>query len=171
MPGLLRRYLCLVVLFALAGGATVQADGWTQRRGHGYYKMGFRMVRATHYYEPGGNKIGIPTVGDYVVSFYGEYGITNRLTAVAYVPFFERITLNKQVGRDSGVALFEGDAVNGIADAEAGLRFGLLQGGATVFSVGLKLGLPIGNDQQVNALLTGDGEFNQLLTLEVGHSF
>ena len=33
------------------------------------------------------------------------------------------------------------------------------------------LGLPIGDDTQTNGLLTGDGELNQLLALEAGHSF
>ena len=147
------------------------ADGWPQRRGHGYYKIGFRMVRATHYYEPNGNRIGIPTLGDYTVSFYGEYGITDRITAIAYVPFFERITLNEQVGRNSGFVFSEGDAVNGIADPIIGARIGLAKVGATVVSASLRLGLPLGNDDQPNGLLTGDGELNQLVSLEAGHSF
>ena len=147
------------------------ADAWPQRRGHGYYKIGFRMLRATHYYEPNGNRIPIPTLGDYTVSFYGEYGLTNRITIVAYVPFYERITLNEQIGRNSGFVFSEGDAVSGIADPIIGARIGLAQFGATVVSASLRLGLPLGNDDQPNGLLTGDGELNQTVALEVGHSF
>ena len=87
------------------------ADGWPQKRGRGYYKVGYRMVRATQYYEPNGNLIRIPTLGDYTFSFYGEYGLTDGITVLAYVPFFERITLNRQVGRTSGFVFSEGDAV------------------------------------------------------------
>lgn len=158
--------LCL--LFA---AESVQADAWPQRKGHGYYKVGFRMVRATQYYEPGGNRIGIPTLSDYVASFYGEYGLTGRVTAVAYLPFFERITLNEQVGRESGFVYFEGDAISSVADPEFGVRVGLIQGGATVLSAAFKVGVPLGDHEQEHGLFTGDGEFNQQAGLEVGHSF
>ena len=147
------------------------ADAWPQPRGHGYYKIGFRMLRATHFYEPNGNRIRIPTVGDYTVSFYGEYGLTDRITLVAYVPFYERITLNRQVGRNSGFVFSEGDVVNGIADPIISARIGLAQFGGTVVSASLRLGLPLGNADQPNGLLTGDGELNQTVALEAGHSF
>ncbi len=157
----------LMVLTALPAFA----DAWPQPRGHGYYKIGFRMLRATHFYEPNGNRIRIPTVGDYTVSFYGEYGLTDRITLVAYVPFYERITLNRQVGRNSGFVFSEGDVVNGIADPIISARIGLAQFGATVVSASLRLGLPLGNSDQPNGLLTGDGELNQTVALEAGHSF
>lgn len=157
-------------LFLLLPAVSVYADGWPQRQGHGYYKLGVYTLRATHYYEPGGNRIAIPTVGDYTFSFYGEYGLTDRLTAIAYVPF-QRITLNRQVGRESGFVFSEGDATTGLADPFVGARFGLLQFGGTVVSAGLKLGIPLGTKDQTNGLNTGDGELNQLITLETGHSF
>jgi hypothetical protein len=149
----------------------VNAGAWPQQRGHGFYKLGLKFIRANQFYEPSGNKIDIPTFGDYTTSFYGEYGLTDKLTLVAYFPFFKRITLNEQVGRSSGFVFFEGDEVSGVADADIGLRLGLLQSGPTVLSIGIKLGLPIGKDSQANGLLTGDGEFNQLLTFEIGQSF
>jgi len=148
-----------------------RAQGWTQPRGHGYYKLGIRHVSATRFYEPGGNTIPIPTLRTYTVSFYGEHGLTDRLTLVAYVPFYDRITLNRQVGRESGFEFFEGDAVSGIADADLGLRIGLVQNRPTVVSAGFKVGLPLGRDEQENGLLTGDGEWNQTVTLGAGHSF
>lgn len=159
------------VLFALLLPAlSAYADGWPQRRGHGYYKLGFYTLRATHYYEPGGNRIAIPTVGDYTFSFYGEYGLTDRLTAIAYVPV-QRITLNRQVGSETGFVYTEGDEITSLADPILGVRFGLLHFGGTVVSASLKLGLPLGNSDQTNGLYTGDGELNQQLSLEAGHSF
>jgi hypothetical protein len=165
------RIFCWLLLTGVLLVPTALADGWPQKRGHGYYQAGFRLVHATRFYEPGGNRIAIPTLRDYTASLYGEYGVTDRLTATAYVPFLRRVTLNRQVGRTSGAEFFEGDAVTGVSDAEAGLRYGLWTGGPTVLSVGLKVGLPIGQDMQDNGLLTGDGEINQQLSLEAGHSF
>ncbi len=160
-----------VLLIVIALPTLLLAGGWTQKKGQGFYKIGFRSVRANEFYEPNGNKISIPTLGDYTLSFYGEHGLTNRITLVAYVPFFKRITLNRQIGKESGFSYFEGDSNSGIADADVGLRIGLGRKGATALSLGLMFGLPVGDDQQTNGLLTSDGEFNQSVSLQIGHSF
>lgn len=150
---------------------SVSSQAWTHDRGGGYIRLGAQALRADHFYDPGGQRIPITTVGDYVVSLYGEYGITTALTAVVYAPFFERVTLNSVVDPRTGTAIVEGDAVNGIADATVGVRYGLLREGPLVASLGLHLGLPLGDDSQVNGLVTGDGEFNQHAVLALGYSF
>lgn len=168
----MKRFLATVLFLAFAANlSSVYADGWTQRKGHGYYKLSFRYVSATSFYEPNGTQIDIPTLRDYTVSFYGEYGLTDRLSLFGYVPFFERITLNEQVGRESGFVFFEGDDITNVADPDIGVRYGLIQGGSTVLSASLRFGVPLGQDEQPNGLLTGDGELNQWAALEVGHSF
>lgn len=147
------------------------AGAWTQKRGHGFYKLEGRYIHAQRYFEPDGNIIDIPTLSDYTTSFYGEYGLSERFTLVAYVPFYKRIALNRQIGQPSGFVYFAGDSVSGFADSDAGFRFGLKQSGATVLSARVMFGLPLGDNEQTNGLLTGDGEFNQLFALELGHSF
>ncbi len=160
-----------MLLIVIALPTFLFASGWTQKKGRGFYKIGFRFIRANEFYEPNGNKISIPTLGDNTLSFYGEHGLTDRITLVAYIPFYKRITLNRQVGQESGFVYFEGDAISGIADADVGFRFGLRQDGSTVLSLGFMFGLPLGDDQQANGLLTSDGEFNQFVSLQIGHSF
>lgn len=164
---LLSRASLIVGLLAgpVLGGA------WTQPRGGGYFKLNSQMVRGDRFYDRQGSCMAIPTLADYTLSLYGEYGLREQLTVVGYLPFFKRITLNKQVGRPSRFLYFKGDAQTGVADADLGVRYRLLQRGGTVLSAGLSFGLPLGRDQQENGLLTGDGEFNQALTLQVGRSF
>lgn len=152
-------------------GENVYAGAWTQKRGKGYYELKFQMIRANRFYEPDGRIINIPTLAEYTTSFYGEYGVNDWLTLVGNFPFYKRIALNRQIGARTGFVFFPGDSASGISDAEVGVRVGLLRGGATVISAGLKFGLPIGDDTQANGLLTGDGEFNQILSLQLGHSF
>lgn len=147
------------------------AQAWTQPEQQGYYRFGVQATQADHFYDPGGDRVRITTVGDYVASFYGEYGLTSRFTAVAYLPFFERITLNEVQGRPSGTVIVEGDAANGVADPIVGLRYGLKQAGPLVLSLGLHVGIPLGDDTQPNGLITGDGEFNQQVVLAAGYSF
>jgi len=147
------------------------AGAWTQKRGLGYYELKFQLIRADRFYEPDGRIISIPTLAEYTTSFYGEYGVNDWLTVIGDFPFYKRITLNRQIGNRTGFVFFPGDSVSGISDAEIGVRVGLRRGGSTVISAGLKLGLPIGDDTQESGLLTGDGEFNQILSLQLGHSF
>jgi hypothetical protein len=147
------------------------AGAWTQKRGMGYYELKFQLIRANRFYEPDGRIISIPTLAEYTASLYGEYGLNDWLTVIGDFPFYKRITLNRQIGNRTGFVFFPGDSVSGISDAEIGVRVGLRRGGSTVISAGLKLGLPIGDDTQTSGLLTGDGEFNQILSLQLGHSF
>ena len=113
--------------------------------------------------------MSIPTLADYTISLYSEYGLRDDLTVVGYLPF-KRITLNKQVGEPSGFVYFQGDDVTGLGDAQIGLRYRIAQSGPTVISGALTLGLPLGEETQANGLLTGDGETNQILALQLGHS-
>lgn len=170
-----RKRLSPISLLVLAGlllaAGDVRAGAWTQSRGHGFYKLSGQVIRANQFYEPDGRRIPITTFGDYTTSFYGEYGVAARITAVAYVPVIKRITVNRLVERPSGAVLFPGDAKTGVADADLGVRIGLVQGGPIVISGTVLLGLPIGSNRQTNGLLTGDGEFNQVFALQAGHSF
>lgn len=165
----MKRTLSLIFILTLLTGS-VFASAWPQKRGHGYYRIGFRMIRADQFYEPDGTKVDIATLSEYTTTLYGEHGLSNRLTLVASVPVFKRVTLNRQVGT-SGFVYFAGDAKNGIADTDVGLRFGLLQNNSTVLSAELLLGLPVGDHDHEHGLLTGDGEFNQHLKLQFGYSF
>ena len=172
LPGGIRvtRIHALTACLALAWAVQAGAGAWTQEPGTGFFKLNSQMLRGDELREVNGLKSEVPTLSDYTVSLYGEYGLRDGLTLVGYLPFFKRITLNEQVGRPSGFVYFDGDDVTGYADAQAGLRYRLARRGATVLSAQLLLGLPLGDDSQANGLLTGDGEFNQQLSLQLGHS-
>lgn len=156
-------------LIAFTAGA-VQAGAWTQPKTHGYYEISTQMLRGDDYRDRDGFATLIPTLSEYTVSLYAEYGLLDNVTLVGYAPLFKRITLNEQIGRDSDFVYFGGDAVQGIADAELGVRYRLLDSPAGVVSAALTLGLPLGDDSHPNGLLTGDGEFDQQLSLLFGRS-
>ena len=162
-------FLLLVVTIPLVPVA--EAGPWPQRRGSGFYKLGFGFMQANRFYEPDGRLINIPTLADYTFSFYGEYGFTDKLTGVAYIPFLQRLTLNRQIGRETGFVFFEGAEQTSLADPDIGVRYGLFQRGNTTVSASLTLGIPLGNTTHPNGLYTGDGEFNQHVSLGIGHSF
>jgi len=153
----MKRFAVALIL-AMLTPIGIYAGAWTQRRGQGYYEVKFHFIRADRFYEPSGRIVAIPRLAEYTTGFYGEYGLTDWLTLIGDLPVYKRIT-------------FFGAAVSGIADVDIGARVGLIRVGPTVLSAGLKLGLPIGDYTQENGLLTGDGEFNQIFSLQLGHSF
>ena len=166
-----RQFLILAILFTSIG--SVWADGWPRPKGHGFYKLDFSMIQARQFFSNQSDIIdlnGVGTqLGSYVTSFYGEYGITDRLTAVAYVPFLVRNTVNEGVGELTGEVLQPGLENTAFGDADLGLRYNFYSKGPWVLSGSLTLGLPTGDSENPDLLYTGDGEFNQLVKIEWGY--
>ncbi|MBV6442901.1 MAG: hypothetical protein EPGJADBJ_04627 [Saprospiraceae bacterium] len=149
------------------------ANGWPRPKGTGFYKLDFSFIRARSYYGPDGNIYDIngsgTLLGNYTTAFYGEYGITNKLTAIAYIPFLVRNTVNEGVGAITGEVLQPGLENTAFGDADLGFRYGLLKKGAWVLSGSFWLGIPSGDYKNKDLLYTGDGEWNQQLRLEWGY--
>ena len=141
---------------------TAFAGGWTHPKGKGYFKLNEQLIRSGSYFQPSGDKVDITDQSRYTTSLYGEFGLVDRLTLVGYIPFYQRISEDRP-GSDSKT---------GTGDWELGARIGLLTNRATVVSLQVMAGLPLGDSftEQEVGLFTGDGEFNQLFSLQVGHS-
>lgn len=146
--------------------------GWTYEKGKGYVKLGQNAVYAKQYFAPDGSLIDITTIGYYATSIYAEYGITDRLTAIAYVPFFARNTLNKTQFRLSGVEI-PGDELNTFGDMDISLQYGIIKTDTWVMSGRLLFGIPTGevNGGETGILQTGDGEFNQMIRFDLSRTF
>lgn len=164
---LLAYLLFLIALSAMAGG------GWPQPKSTFYLKLSQWWVISDQHFTNTGQIDPNLTRGAFNTSIYGEYGITDRLTGILYFPFFSRATINEQVSGTTGMLISEGDAVNSIGDADISLKYGLITNKPIVVSATLTLGLPLGNDSggRDGSLQTGDGEFNQMITVDVSKSF
>lgn len=150
-----------------------RANGWPQPRGHGFFKLDFYSIRARQFYGMDGNIYDIngagTLLGNYTASFYGEYGLSNRITAIAYVPFWVRNTVNEGKGALTGEILQPGLENTAVGDIDLGFRVGLLRKGAWVLSASAMFGIPSGDFSNPDLLYTGDGEFNQLVKFEWGY--
>jgi protein XagA len=147
--------------------SVVTAQAWTKSKGTGFYKLDFTSIRASDVFDTKGDVVPFRTLGNYTTSFYGEYGITNKITAIAYVPFFVRNVVNETKGAQTGNIIEPGITNNNFGDMDLGLRFALPIK-AFAMSANLILGLPTGDAKQKEVLFTGDGEFNQMLKLAAG---
>lgn len=166
------RIVLIIILTGILPQAVYAGGGWPQKKNGGFFKLSQYILRSDQYFNPEGNLITVsPKISVYNTSFYGEYGITDRLTGIIYLPFFSRSTLNNLQRRNGDFV--EGDAVNSVGDTDISLKYGLIIKGPVVLSARITFGLPLGNPSGGNTgtLQTGDGEFNQMLTLEASHSF
>ncbi len=161
--------LILILLFSIdayAGG------GWSQPKGKGFLKLSQSAIIAGSYFSPSGDILDITTTSLYSSSVFLEYGLTDRLTGIVYMPFFVRSTLNRLETSD-GDLVQEGDELNSIGDTDVTIKYGLIQNSTYVLSASLTLGLPLGEASggETQLLQSGDGEFNQMVTLELSRGF
>ncbi len=157
----------LVSISSFAGG------GWPQPKGRGYFKLSQSYLLSPKYFDGNGNIIDLtPSYGYFSTSLYAEYGFTDRLTGIIYMPFFARAVKNELQYNQSGIRQ-SGDALNSFGDTDIALKYGLITNKPIVLSATILLGLPLGNNGSNNtsALQTGDGEFNQMLRIDASHSF
>lgn len=165
-----KTLLVWILVFGGLGAAESNAGAWTQKKDGGYYKLGLSTLSSEEFIDGEGNAESIPRKSHFTVFFYGEYGIEDNLTAIAYLPFFSRVSVEEGFNEDTGLPTSAGDNTT-IGDPEFGLRYRLFKQGPAVLSAGIKLGLPVGDYAADNIFSTGDGEFNQLINLQFGYSF
>ena len=146
---------------------------WTKDKGKGYYKVSAWYLESDEHYTDTGDKDPNATRTNFNFNFYGQYGLTKKWDLIAYIPFFARTTQNDAVSGTTGQVLTEGEAINSIGDIDLGVNYGIFHKNSWALSASLKLGLPTGKSEggSDGSFQTGDGEFNQLLQLNLGKSF
>ena len=169
----INRKLILAFIFILiiCVSNNIFAGGWTKKKGKFYIQLSSQYMSSSKFHDINGTLVKINTLSDFTLSLYTEYGITDNLSLVAYLPFYHRLALNKIQGSGSGTVYFPGAVKNGISDSDIGIKYKLAEEGQSVLSAGFSLGIPFGDSNDSNGLLTGDDEFNQKINLQFGHSF
>lgn len=146
---------------------------WNKGKNNGYYKLSASSLVANEHFTSAKIKDPNATRGNFVISAYGEYGLTSKIDIITYVPLFSRVYQNKQVSATTGGIIQDGESLNSIGDIELGFRHKIFKNDHLAVSGTLKLGLPTGdsNGGGDGSFQTGDGEFNQLIQLDLGIPF
>ncbi len=162
----MKKYFTLIALLI---SICAVAGGWPKKKGSGYYKLGYSMINGMHFFNSNGGKEQLGRNLKYsTLSLYGEYGITNKTTVVGYFPVVTTAKLEAQSGVSEA-------SLTTVGDINIGIRYGLIVDKPNVLSLSATLGLPTGKTSSdtssgSESLQTGDGEFNQLIKFESGHS-
>jgi hypothetical protein len=170
MKNLITYILAFTLLLPLT---QLQAGGWPQPKGNGYFKLSEWWLVADQHYTDVGLIDPNQTTGLFNTTLYAEYGLTDRLTVVFNMPLFSRSYFNNQVSFTTGEVLIPGEAINSVGDADLGFRYGFFNKGGWAASASVILGIPLGEDSggPSGILQTGDGEFNQMVRLDLGRGF
>ncbi len=160
---------CLLFIFEIQAQAQ---NGWTREAKGIYAQFSLSNFSSKDYYSTEGQLFNSGgTFNSKGLLFYGEYGITNRFTAVLNLPLLMLNSFNTT------------ETVAGIGSAKLGLKYGLSK--KIPISLQVDFDIPTGNGiqladakeanslgliDQIN-LPTTDGEFNIWTTLAASKSF
>lgn len=145
---------------------------WTHPKGEGYFKLSQNFIIAGSFFNPNGEVIDITTTSVYVTGVYGEYGVSEGLTAMINAPVFVRSTINNKESTVDGFVI-PGDEFNGIGDIWLGLKYGIVRNKPVVFAVSGQVKFPTGENVGGNSelLQSGDGAWGALGLAHVSYSF
>ncbi|NJO02626.1 MAG: hypothetical protein HC880_13925 [Bacteroidia bacterium] len=146
----------------------VAQSGWVREKHSFYAKLGYSTFNSDNYFTLAGAELNSNAFRQHTLSFYGEYGLLNRLTVIANFPFlrFNRFERTEQV--------------SAIGDLRLEFKYGLLQGAFPVaISIAPEFPTAPADNFATNLdlpststnLPTGDGEFNIWTTIAASHSF
>lgn len=158
----------IVITLLLTSSSFAQ---WSKGKGNAYYKLSAWYLSYDQHFTPNGKDPNI-TRTQFNTNIYAEYGITNKLDIIAYVPFFSRAIQNNRISATNNSTLIKGEAVNSFGDVDLGVNYALYKKGKWAAAVKLLLGLPTGESDggSDGSFQSGDGEFNQYLSTSLGYS-
>ena len=162
-----------ILLLFVIGLFTQTAFGqWSKGKNKGYYKLSAWYLKTDQHYTDTGEIDPNVTRTQFNINAYVEYGVSNHLDLIAYIPFYAKTTQNNVISNTTGNTLLEGESVSSIGDIDLGVNYSFYKKGKWAASAKLLLGLPTGNDRggSDGSYQTGDGEFNQFLSGVLGYS-
>jgi len=164
------RYIVFIA-FLLVGIRAQGQNGWVRKAKGFYSQVTLSTFSSKDYYSTDGILFNAgSTFNSRGLLFYGEYGITDRFTAVLDLPL---VMLN---------SFSTTETVGGVGNVKLGLKYGLFK--SLPISLGVDVEIPtddgfnfatakepnsLGIFEQIN-LPTSDGEFNFWTTLAASHS-
>lgn len=153
------RTLCILLL-SIITMSQISAQAWTKAKGKSFLKLDFTSLTGNKVFADNSEIIDFQDYSFNTISFYGEYGINDRLTVVSYVPFLQSNTLQES-------PLGSAASNTGFGDVDIAFRYAVFKNRFPL-SLTLLLGIPTGEYTDANELFTGDGEFNQMIKIASG---
>jgi hypothetical protein len=156
------------IIVVITSFCTYAQSGWVKSKGTFFTKLDYTSLKSNNYYSPSGLKFSTNYFFQNSFNFYGEYGLTDKITLMANMPLIRTNSFETT------------EKVTGIGDPRLEIKYGFLR---DKWPVALSFGveLPIGRSVAFAKSLSdpteginlpiGDGEFNMHATLAASKSF
>jgi hypothetical protein len=162
------KQLSVILLLCSSSLCSYSQSGWTRKKNTYFLKTSFNLFTSSDYYTPDGEKLKTTQFNQQSLNFYGEYGISDKLTVIVNLPVLKLNSFDNT------------ETASGIGDLKIELKYALLRKNIPL-TLAVAPEFPIGSKNnyaqnklsaidQIN-LPTGDGEFNVWSTLAASHSF
>jgi len=168
-------YLYITAMLIFFSSTYLQAQsGWTLKKGEYFFKVYSNYGSSDEFYNLDGTKLSTNEFTQLTTGFYGEHGITDKITLLTHGPL-----IRHQYFENS-------DKITGIGDLPIGFKYQILDGKIPV-SLGALVEVPLakadnfvtaGQEQIGDVIVanrinipTGDGEWNFRFTAAASHSF
>ena len=167
----------ILIIFSLIifGNNLAEAGGpWVKNKGALYLKLSEWWTIFDQHYTDNGQIDPNVTTGIFNTNLYAEYGLTDRFTVNLNATLLSRNYMNNLRSATTKELIVQGEGISTFGDVDLSFKYGITKpGNATPIAISVLLGFPTGTESAgaLNNLQTGDGEFNQLLRLDLGRSF
>lgn len=163
----------LIYLFLFLLSFSFSRAQWLKEKGKGYYKLGTWSLLADQHFTDIGGVDPNATRGLFISSFFGHYGLSEKVNIIAYLTFFVKNYQFAQISDTRKDRVYEPrQEFNSLGDINIAAEVKILPLGNWAFSATLLFGLPTGKSVGGfdGSYQTGDGEFNQQLQFNFGKS-
>lgn len=164
------RLSVLFTLFLLFDCNTLQAGGWTREKGKGYAQLGGNYIGYTSLFLNGSGTLELPyTLTDFTLQGYAEYGVTNKLTVIGWLPY--KIMQNP-LRTDTTIATLpqSSSTLNAVGNIGLAARYNLARSGIFVVAAQVKADLPTAKYQSESGLRSGYDGLGVAPSLQAGAS-
>jgi len=175
----MKRILTTLLFISLLAQSAFAGGPWPRKKNSGYAQLGFTYLGYSKFFNHEGDVTELPrSVIDFTSQIYFEYGLTNRLTMTAVLPF-RYVETGDEVSA-SDPAYFRGDtlfadtvpggSLFGLNTVLLGLKYNIINK-KVLFTAGLNAEMNVAKYDSLTTLRTGPTTFVIHPYLSVGSSF
>ncbi len=169
----MRRFLTIAILLSTVFQAAHAGGPWPRKKNSGYAQLGFTYLGYNSFYNHEGKVVSMRrNVTDFTSQLFFEYGLTDRLTMTANLPF-KYVSSSESIA-SSDTTYFRDTVPNGnlfgLSTVMLGLKYNIINK-KVLFSAGLNAEANVAKYDSLTTLRTGPDAWVIHPFLSVGSSF
>ena len=169
----MKRLLTLALLVFIVAQSASAGGPWPRKKNSGYAQLAFTYVGYSSFYNHEGKITSLRRpVTDFTSQLYLDYGLTDRLTMTANLPFKYVSTADRISSADTTYFqdTIQSGSLFGLNNVMLGLKYNIIKK-KVLFSAGLNVEANVAKYDSISALRTGASTWVFHPYLSVGTSF